>query len=122
MTAGIKPKHTKKRVNKDTRIIGANLRNMRRASGLSLEEIAAILEITHQQVQKYESGQNRFPVEKLFRLRQFYGVPYDFFFEGIGPAAREEENSGRDLFVRLVSIRDQELRKKAEDILAILLG
>ena len=39
--------------------IGRFLRTARKANGLTLKELATILGICYQQVQKYESGQNR---------------------------------------------------------------
>lgn len=45
--------------------IGRRLRHTRVTAGLTLVEIAAHLGVTYQQVQKYESGANRIPVDAL---------------------------------------------------------
>jgi len=114
-------KISRKRVTREAKVIGANLKNMRLGAGLSLQQIAAVLDITHQQVQKYETGQNRFPVEKLYRLRRFYGVPYEIFFDGLAPLEQEEGREWR-LFIRLMALPDRELKKKIEEALAALLA
>ena len=76
---------TRKRVPPEARIIGANLRNLRRRAGLSQSELGHSLNVTFQQVQKYENGQNRLPVEKLYVLKHLYDVPYEYFFVGLEP-------------------------------------
>lgn len=64
------------------RQIGRTLRTLRQSRGLSQERVAALLGVTFQQVQKYENGANRLPVEKLYRLHRHFGVPLDYFFAG----------------------------------------
>jgi DNA-binding transcriptional regulator YiaG len=76
-------KKARKRVPPETGIIGGNLRHLRRRSGLSQSELGHILDVSFQQVQKYENGQNRLPIEKLYILKHIYGVPYEMFFTGM---------------------------------------
>jgi len=64
-------------------IIGENLKALRLSHGYSQRQIAAELGTSFQQVQKYEKGQNRIPVEKLYRLKFFLNVPYSSFFDGL---------------------------------------
>ena len=45
--------------------IGANMRRLRMAAGLTLEALSYRLGITFQQVQKYESGANRISASRL---------------------------------------------------------
>ena len=48
--------------------LGKNLRIARDMKGLSLHKLAAQLDISYQQLQKYESGTNRIPLDKLMSL------------------------------------------------------
>ncbi|MGQ0527008.1 MAG: helix-turn-helix domain-containing protein [Alphaproteobacteria bacterium] len=64
-------------------IVGFNLKILRKAKKLSQKDIAGILDVSYQQVQKYESGFTTLPLEKLYRLRHFYKVSYETFFEGM---------------------------------------
>src|SRR6202162_2782185 len=57
------------------RDLGRNLRVARGASGKSQSEIAEHLDVTFQQVQKYENGTNRIPVDRLVSLAVYLEVP-----------------------------------------------
>lgn len=107
------------------KVIGSNLRYLRKASGLSLKDIANVLGVTHQQVLKYEQGRNRFPVEGLARLRAYYNVPYDIFFRDLEYSQAPEDFFAIDhlhAFKRLEQLRDKNLRTKIQRIIMILLG
>ena len=111
-----------KRVPDEAKVIGANIKFLREATGLSQYEIGHILDISYQQVQKYERGENRFPVEKLHRLKHFYNVPYEIFFRGLIDVHGSGEKS-RDIsvYVKLGSLKNKALKRKIENILHILL-
>ena len=47
------------------RDLGRNVRIARSAAGKSQSEVAEFLDVTFQQVQKYENGKNRIPVDGL---------------------------------------------------------
>ena len=64
-------------------IIGQNIRRQRLNAGYTLTEIGQELGVSFQQIQKYETGRNHLPMEKLLALKAFYDVPFDVFFEGI---------------------------------------
>lgn len=55
---------------------------MRQEAGLSQMKVGKILGVSFQQIQKYETGSNRLPVEKLYVLKHLYDAPYERFFEG----------------------------------------
>lgn len=67
--------------------VGAKLRELRMARGLSQMDIADALEKTFQQIQKYERGVNRISASVLYALAQHLGVPITAFFEGLDPTA-----------------------------------
>ncbi|GGZ31880.1 helix-turn-helix domain-containing protein [Asticcacaulis endophyticus] len=48
--------------------VGANVRRLRKARGWSQEKLADAIELTFQQVQKYERGSNRISASKLFDI------------------------------------------------------
>jgi transcriptional regulator with XRE-family HTH domain len=50
---------------------------------MSQKDLATALSITFQQVQKYEKGSNRISAARLFDVANLFGVPFDYFFEGL---------------------------------------
>lgn len=63
--------------------IGRNLKSKRLNSGLSLKDVANILQVSFQQIQKYEKGQNRLSASSLFLLSAALGVSIEDFFENV---------------------------------------
>ncbi|HKK30714.1 MAG TPA: helix-turn-helix domain-containing protein [Alphaproteobacteria bacterium] len=51
--------------------------------GLSQEKLAAALDLTFQQVQKYERGANRIGAGRLYELARALDVPVTYFFEDL---------------------------------------
>ena len=66
--------------------IGSNLRMARRRAGLTQKELAAKINISYQQVQKYENGTNRISAGKLYLFAGALDLPPHSFFDGLpGP-------------------------------------
>jgi transcriptional regulator with XRE-family HTH domain len=63
--------------------VGARLRQRRLELAMSQEELADILGITFQQVQKYEKGANRIAASRLFDLAAALDMPIEYFFDGL---------------------------------------
>ena len=61
--------------------VGGRLRLRRTLIGMSQEQLAAALNITFQQVQKYERGTNRISASRLYQASRTLGVPVAWFFE-----------------------------------------
>ena len=70
------------------RELGRNLRVARSAAGKSQTEIADYLDLTFQQVQKYENGKDRIPVHRLVSLAAYLEVP---LLQLIAPSDRDAE-------------------------------
>jgi len=66
--------------------VGQRLRDRRRSLDLSQQDIAQILGISYQQVQKYECGLNRISAGRLFLLSHIMNMPVSHFYEGLPPA------------------------------------
>ncbi|MBI1301498.1 MAG: response regulator [Alphaproteobacteria bacterium] len=73
--------------------IGIQLQKRRKRSGLSLEGLAAKLDISHQQLHKYEKAANSIPADRLYFLAGILDVPLTYFFEGF-VEEREERHAG----------------------------
>ena len=63
------------------RDLGRNVRTARSAAGKSQSEVAEFLDVTFQQVQKYENGKNRIPLDRLVGLADFLEVPLSQFID-----------------------------------------
>ncbi len=63
--------------------IGSRLRLRRTLLGLTQEQLASALEISYQQVQKYETGANRISASRLHEIGQMLQTDVSFFFEGL---------------------------------------
>jgi transcriptional regulator with XRE-family HTH domain len=63
--------------------VGQRVREARKAQGMSQTALSQALELTFQQVQKYERGTNRVAASTLFSIAQILGRPVAWFFEGL---------------------------------------
>ena len=61
--------------------VGKRIRLRRTLFGMSQEQLGVALNITFQQVQKYERGANRVSASRLWDTSQILDVPIGFFFE-----------------------------------------
>lgn len=55
----------------------------RKLLGISQEQLADALQLTFQQVQKYERGANRVSASKLYEIAKTLRVSVPFFFDGL---------------------------------------
>jgi len=66
----------KKRIESDFyRDLGGTIRVARSKAGKTQADIAEHLDVTFQQVQKYEAGKNRIPVDHLVKVSDYLEVP-----------------------------------------------
>jgi transcriptional regulator with XRE-family HTH domain len=66
--------------------LGRTIRVTRTAAGRSQMDTAGHLDVTFQQLQKYESGINRIPVDRLVCLAAYLDVPVSHFVTPGGPS------------------------------------
>jgi transcriptional regulator with XRE-family HTH domain len=64
--------------------VGSRVRMRRIMLGMSQEKLGEALDLTFQQVQKYEKGTNRIGASRLQQISDILQVPVSFLFEG-GP-------------------------------------
>lgn len=70
--------------------VGSRVRLRRTMLGLSQTKLGAAINLTFQQVQKYERGTNRIGASRLWQIAKVLDVPVSFFFDDMPP-----EISGR---------------------------
>ena len=63
------------------RHLGSKLRTRRLALGLTQTKVAQAINVTFQQIQKYEKGTNGISSLRLMQLANFLKVPVVYFFE-----------------------------------------
>ncbi len=61
--------------------LGRKLRLRRLSLGLTQTKVAQAINVTFQQIQKYEKGTNGVSSNRLMQLSQFLKVPIIYFFE-----------------------------------------
>jgi len=66
--------------------VGKRLRLRRTLLGMSQERLGEMLQLTFQQIQKYERGVNRIGSSRLYELGQILDVPVSFFFDDMAGA------------------------------------
>jgi transcriptional regulator with XRE-family HTH domain len=127
----------KKAPNPIDKHVGARLRMRRVLVGMSQEKLGEALDITFQQIQKYEKGANRIGASRLQQLARVLDVPPAFFFEGAPPGETApggfSEPRGSSYVVDFLStaeglqlnrafamIRDPKVRKRILDLVASL--
>ncbi|MGN6209427.1 helix-turn-helix domain-containing protein [Asticcacaulis sp.] len=82
--------------------VGGRVRMRRKFLGLSQEGLGDHLDLTFQQVQKYERGSNRISASKLYQISSALKVPIAYFFEGYGDGQAPDgfSESASEQFVR----------------------
>lgn len=66
---------------------------LRKAKGLSQEELADRVGVSRQAVSKWESGQSTPDLEKIIILSDIFGVTTDYILKGIEPTGKDADNS-----------------------------
>lgn len=65
------------------RYIGAKIQELRLAHGMSRQDLGEKIEVTHQQLQKYEIGTNRVSAGRLALIAKYLNTSVGSFYEGL---------------------------------------
>lgn len=112
--------------------VGQRLRVRRSLLGMSQEKLGKSIDITFQQIQKYEQGMNRISAGRLYKISKILQVPITYFFDNVpsndsvkGYALSDNDQEGfiddrimqdketLELVRAFASIKDPEVRKSA---------
>jgi transcriptional regulator with XRE-family HTH domain len=120
--------------------VGSRVRYRRMIIGMSQEKLGERMNLTFQQIQKYEKGTNRIGASRLFQLSKILEVPVGYFFEdafdNAAPAQAmhrlhepEQEGylldflnsrEGLDLNKAFAKIQDPKVRRRVIDLVRAL--
>ncbi len=133
----------KKSPNPIDRHVGSRVRLRRMLINMSQEKLGDALNLTFQQVQKYEKGANRIGASRLQEIAKILGAPVEFFFEGAPQqqSASDQQahgfaepvgasyvtdflatSEGLQLNKSFQRIRDPKVRRKLVDLVTALAG
>jgi transcriptional regulator with XRE-family HTH domain len=87
--------------------LGKRLRSRRRLLGLTQQQLALVVGVRFQQIQKYECGANRISASRLWRLAEVLEVPVGYFYDGLESAPRAssaEKADGAEIVARQESL------------------
>jgi len=79
---------------------GRRIKERRKALNISQTKMAEMLDISYQQVQKYENGLNQLSLGRLLQFASALNVPPDYFYEGITIDAGIGESIESDVISR----------------------
>ena len=77
--------------------LGSKLRMRRLALGLTQTKVAQAINVTFQQIQKYEKGTNGISSLRIMQLANFLKVPVIYFFEDYAPYSNSVKSAKDDI-------------------------
>ena len=77
--------------------LGRKLRMRRLSLGLTQTKVANAINVTFQQIQKYEKGTNGVSSSRLIQLSNFLKVPITYFFEDFSDNTSDSNTSDRQV-------------------------
>ena len=116
--------------------VGSRVRMRRMMLGMSQSTLANGLDLTFQQVQKYEKGTNRISASRLQHISQILQLPVTFFFEGTPGQSKAKDDApslayvtdflatrnGLALTKAFMKIKDAKLRRNIVNLVKDLAG
>ena len=116
--------------------VGSRVRMRRMMLGMSQSTLANGLDLTFQQVQKYEKGTNRISASRLQHISQILQLPVTFFFEGTPGQSKAKDDApspayvtdflatrnGLTLTKAFMKIKDAKLRRNIVNLVEELAG
>ena len=94
-----------KRLDPIHRVVGNNIRIFQLAKGFSQQDLAKLLGVTYQQLQKYEYGTNGVGAGRLARLSKLLDTPISRFFENTLEPSGQNADSVTELLINPYAIR-----------------
>lgn len=99
-------------------VIGSNIRAYRQELKLTCKELAELVGLSMQQVQKYEVGANKVSASTLYALSDALGVKVETLYAGVNTKsahdANEESNNpvSQTMFTVFNRIKNEDVKKQ----------
>ena len=90
--------------------VGKRVRLRRTLLGLSQEQLGTELNITFQQVQKYERGANRISASRLWDIGQILDVPINYFFDDMTENTMRSSPRRVSRGIELLDLSDEQIK------------
>jgi transcriptional regulator with XRE-family HTH domain len=104
--------------------VGRKLKQIRTLRRLSQTDVAKKLNLSFQQIQKYEIGSNRVAASRLFELAQILDVPPSYFFEGLHDNSNTApaKDAGMEIVTALAAIKDEAVKTRIKTFIEDVSG
>ena len=99
--------------------IGKRMQLRRTMLGLSLKDLANICGVTFQQIQKYETADNRISASRLFEIGAAMQTPVSFFFSGLPGNMPDETRTTRSMHLHQPDADDPLLRTESLQLIRL---
>jgi transcriptional regulator with XRE-family HTH domain len=115
--------------------VGDQLRTLREQRGLSQEALGQRVDVSFQQIQKYERGANRVGASRLYEFSRVLDVPVEAFFNGLPSDGKDDgearaavsqlaqfarSREGNELMMAFASIKDPKARRQVLQLIKAL--
>lgn len=111
-------------MNREREKIGQLIKNIRRAKKMSQMKLAEMVNVSYQQIQKYEKGISSISIERLKQISKALDIPVNLFF----PSGEEMVSEASAIYGKMTddeqlllqlfrSIKDKKLRKSILEFL-----
>ena len=105
--------------------VGRKIAEIRLAFGLTRKDIASQIGVTHQQIAKYEKGENRISIGRLILIASLFGKAPGYFYEGIGEIVKTPEDESRQRLTleyskNFKSIKNDDIKEAVNKLTALL--
>jgi transcriptional regulator with XRE-family HTH domain len=109
--------------------VGERIRERRAELGLTQEDLGGTLQISYQQIQKYETGANRISAGRLFEIAAALDVGIGYFFDGYDEDDDEPDEplphgghnrAAIELVRNFLEIKDESLRSAVTTLMRAL--
>ena len=102
--------------------IANNVRNIRYTHGYNQTEIANVIGVTYQQLQKYETSENRIAADDIYRLAMFMQVEIKEFFNNLPEYEIVDIDKNLLKFMKkLQKIKNEKLRNRILSMLRVII-
>ena len=107
------------------KFVGKKIYSLRLAKGLSRQQLAKVIGVTHQQLQKYEKGTNRISVGRLALIAKALSERVAYFYEGLdsgdtAPATTQHQRMCIEVSRNFMKIKDAEYQDAVNSLVKSL--